>query len=73
LHFRFRKYELDLTMRSKGGTTAAEDCRTGGRDERTEIEGSRIGDNIEVSNRSLEALKKSTTEGPIRRTREGGE
>jgi hypothetical protein len=49
-------------MRSKGGTTAAEDCRTGGRDERTEIEGSRIGDNIEVSNRSLEALKKSTTD-----------
>jgi hypothetical protein len=37
-------------MRSKGGTTAAQDCWTGCRDERTEIEGSRIGDNIEVSN-----------------------
>jgi hypothetical protein len=58
LHFKFRKYVLDLAMRSQGGTTAAEDCWTGGWDERTEIKGSRTRDNIEVS----EVLEKSTSD-----------
>jgi hypothetical protein len=38
-------------MRSKGAQLRWK-CWTGGRDEWTEIEGSRTGDNIEVSNRS---------------------